>query len=164
MASQGQQGDLSALDLPPRSPSSGPLLFALHSELPDQCSPDPCDKKGTHVCQDLMGNFYCQCRDGWAGRLCSRGEAASPGEMGPPLGAAPGPGLVGDTATPACPAATGVRRLWGAASCVGAQDPRWSALKGQMGGRDPQPLKPPGGLDIWAAGVLPLPQAGLRPA
>ncbi|KAM9049336.1 growth arrest-specific protein 6 [Megaptera novaeangliae] len=41
-------------------------------KLPDQCSPDPCDKEGTQVCQDLMGNFYCQCRDGWAGRLCNR--------------------------------------------------------------------------------------------
>lgn len=63
-------------------PAQGPLLFAFHSELPDQCSPDPCDKKGTQVCQDLMGNFYCQCRDGWAGRLCDRGEAALPGEIG----------------------------------------------------------------------------------
>lgn len=62
--------------------AQGPLLFAFHSELPDQCSPDPCNKKGTHVCQDLMGNFYCQCRDGWAGRLCDRGKAALPGEMG----------------------------------------------------------------------------------
>lgn len=22
-----------------------------------------------------MGNFYCQCRAGWGGRLCDRGEA-----------------------------------------------------------------------------------------
>lgn len=29
-----------------------------------------------------MGNFYCQCRDGWAGRLCDRGKAALPGEIG----------------------------------------------------------------------------------
>ncbi|XP_058897521.1 growth arrest-specific protein 6 [Kogia breviceps] len=41
-------------------------------KLPDQCFPDPCDKEGTQVCQDLMGNFYCQCREGWAGRLCNR--------------------------------------------------------------------------------------------
>ncbi|XP_059851878.1 growth arrest-specific protein 6 isoform X2 [Delphinus delphis] len=41
-------------------------------KLPDQCYPDPCDKGGTQVCQDLMGTFYCQCRDGWAGRLCNR--------------------------------------------------------------------------------------------
>ncbi|KAJ1077458.1 hypothetical protein K5549_019982, partial [Capra hircus] len=49
-----------------------PAFVTCVQKLPDQCSPDPCDKKGTQVCQDLMGNFYCQCRDGWAGRLCSR--------------------------------------------------------------------------------------------
>ncbi|KAJ8783245.1 hypothetical protein J1605_009328 [Eschrichtius robustus] len=48
------------------------LRVVIGPELPDQCSPDPCDKEGTQVCQDLMGNFYCQCRDGWAGRLCNR--------------------------------------------------------------------------------------------
>uniref|UniRef100_A0A8C0E1P4 Growth arrest-specific protein 6 n=1 Tax=Balaenoptera musculus TaxID=9771 RepID=A0A8C0E1P4_BALMU len=52
--------------------AQGHLLLPFNSELPDQCSPDPCDKEGTQVCQDLMGNFYCQCRDGWAGRLCNR--------------------------------------------------------------------------------------------
>lgn len=40
--------------------------------LPDQCSPNPCDKEGTQVCQDLMGNFYCQCKAGWMGRLCDK--------------------------------------------------------------------------------------------
>ncbi|XP_024855952.1 growth arrest-specific protein 6 [Bos taurus] len=49
-----------------------PAFVTCVQKLPDQCSPDPCNKKGTHVCQDLMGNFYCQCRDGWAGRLCDR--------------------------------------------------------------------------------------------
>lgn len=60
----------------------GQSLLADHSlpsfdtDLPDQCSPNPCTKEGTQVCQDLMGNFYCQCRAGWGGRLCDRGEAA----------------------------------------------------------------------------------------
>ncbi|XP_016068378.1 PREDICTED: growth arrest-specific protein 6 [Miniopterus natalensis] len=40
--------------------------------LPDQCSPNPCNKEGTQVCQDLMGNFYCQCKAGWGGRLCDK--------------------------------------------------------------------------------------------
>ncbi|KAM8785549.1 growth arrest-specific protein 6 [Rhynchonycteris naso] len=40
--------------------------------LPDQCSPNPCNKEGTHVCQDLMGNFFCQCKVGWGGRLCDK--------------------------------------------------------------------------------------------
>uniref|UniRef100_A0A8P0SBU8 Growth arrest-specific protein 6 n=1 Tax=Canis lupus familiaris TaxID=9615 RepID=A0A8P0SBU8_CANLF len=56
----------------------GQSLLADHSlpsfdtDLPDQCSPNPCTKEGTQVCQDLMGNFYCQCRAGWGGRLCDR--------------------------------------------------------------------------------------------
>lgn len=57
------------------------VLLPPDSELPDQCSPDPCDKEGTQVCQDLMGNFYCQCRDGWGGRLCDRGKARWPQGM-----------------------------------------------------------------------------------
>ncbi|XP_005373989.1 PREDICTED: growth arrest-specific protein 6 isoform X1 [Chinchilla lanigera] len=40
--------------------------------LPDQCTPNPCDKQGTQVCQDLMGNFFCLCRAGWEGRHCDR--------------------------------------------------------------------------------------------
>ncbi|CAH6787066.1 growth arrest-specific protein 6 [Phodopus roborovskii] len=40
--------------------------------LPDQCTPNPCDKKGTQLCQDLMGNFFCLCKAGWEGRLCDK--------------------------------------------------------------------------------------------
>lgn len=40
--------------------------------LPDQCTPNPCDKKGTQLCQDLMGNFFCLCKPGWEGRLCNK--------------------------------------------------------------------------------------------
>ncbi|XP_021565715.1 growth arrest-specific protein 6-like, partial [Carlito syrichta] len=40
--------------------------------LPDQCTPNPCDKKGTRACQDLMGNFFCECEAGWGGRLCDK--------------------------------------------------------------------------------------------
>ncbi|XP_036897990.1 growth arrest-specific protein 6 isoform X2 [Sturnira hondurensis] len=40
--------------------------------LPDQCYPKPCNKEGTQVCQDLMGNFYCQCKAGWGGRRCDK--------------------------------------------------------------------------------------------
>ncbi|XP_008846660.1 growth arrest-specific protein 6 [Nannospalax galili] len=40
--------------------------------LPDQCTPNPCDKKGTQTCNDLMGNFFCLCRTGWEGRLCDK--------------------------------------------------------------------------------------------
>ncbi|XP_057162908.1 growth arrest-specific protein 6 isoform X2 [Ursus arctos] len=52
--------------------TKSPDFVSCVQNLPDQCSPNPCDKVGTHVCQDLMGNFYCQCRAGWGGRLCDR--------------------------------------------------------------------------------------------
>ncbi|XP_037384560.1 growth arrest-specific protein 6 [Talpa occidentalis] len=49
-----------------------PNFVSCVQNLPDQCSPNPCDREGTLLCQDLMGNFYCQCRAGWGGRLCDR--------------------------------------------------------------------------------------------
>ncbi|XP_006851616.1 PREDICTED: growth arrest-specific protein 6 [Chrysochloris asiatica] len=41
-------------------------------DLPDQCTPNPCDKEGTKACQDLMGNFYCLCKAGWGDRYCDK--------------------------------------------------------------------------------------------
>ncbi|XP_074155701.1 growth arrest-specific protein 6 isoform X2 [Sminthopsis crassicaudata] len=41
-------------------------------DLPDQCTPYPCERKGTINCQDLMGTFYCQCKTGWSGRICDQ--------------------------------------------------------------------------------------------
>ncbi|XP_047409036.1 growth arrest-specific protein 6 isoform X3 [Sciurus carolinensis] len=41
-------------------------------DLPNQCTPNPCDKEGAQLCQDLMGNFFCLCRAGWGGRLCDQ--------------------------------------------------------------------------------------------
>ncbi|XP_047576463.1 growth arrest-specific protein 6 isoform X3 [Lutra lutra] len=52
--------------------TKSPDFVSCVQNLPDQCSPNPCNKEGTQVCQDLMGNFYCQCRAGWGGRLCDR--------------------------------------------------------------------------------------------
>ncbi|KAI5269296.1 growth arrest-specific protein 6 isoform X2 [Manis pentadactyla] len=52
--------------------TKNPAFVTCVQKLPDQCSPNPCNKEGAHVCQDLMGNFYCQCKDGWGGRLCDR--------------------------------------------------------------------------------------------
>lgn len=53
------------------------IFLSFISDLPDQCSPNPCNKEGTQVCQDLMGNFYCQCKAGWGGRLCDKGKACA---------------------------------------------------------------------------------------
>ncbi|XP_059000654.1 growth arrest-specific protein 6 isoform X2 [Mustela lutreola] len=52
--------------------TKSPDFVSCVQNLPDQCSPNPCGKEGTQACQDLMGNFYCQCRAGWGGRLCDR--------------------------------------------------------------------------------------------
>ncbi|XP_032258447.1 growth arrest-specific protein 6 [Phoca vitulina] len=52
--------------------TKSPDFVTCVQNLPDQCSPNPCDKEGTQMCQDLMGNFYCQCRAGWGGRRCDR--------------------------------------------------------------------------------------------
>ncbi|XP_076991087.1 growth arrest-specific protein 6 [Tamandua tetradactyla] len=50
--------------------TKNPNFVTCAKNLPDQCTPNPCDKEGTQACQDLMGNFYCLCRPGWSGRLC----------------------------------------------------------------------------------------------
>ncbi|XP_029387781.1 growth arrest-specific protein 6 [Mus pahari] len=55
-----------------RPEDKNPDFATCVQNLPDQCTPNPCDKKGTHVCQDLMGTFFCLCTDGWGGRLCDK--------------------------------------------------------------------------------------------
>ncbi|XP_075419499.1 growth arrest-specific protein 6 [Tenrec ecaudatus] len=52
--------------------NKNPNFVTCVQNLPDQCTPNLCDMEGTHVCQDLMGNFYCMCKAGWGGRLCDQ--------------------------------------------------------------------------------------------
>ncbi|KAL2770510.1 growth arrest-specific protein 6 precursor, partial [Daubentonia madagascariensis] len=52
--------------------SRNPDFVTCVQNLPDQCTPNPCDKEGAQVCQDLMGNFFCLCNAGWGGRLCDK--------------------------------------------------------------------------------------------
>ncbi|OXB63967.1 hypothetical protein ASZ78_006838 [Callipepla squamata] len=42
------------------------------SDLPNQCSPDPCYNEGTVRCEDLKGDFYCECKRGWQGKTCDK--------------------------------------------------------------------------------------------
>ncbi|XP_069323912.1 growth arrest-specific protein 6 [Eulemur rufifrons] len=49
-----------------------PDFAACVQGLPDQCTPNPCDKEGAQACQDLMGNYFCLCHAGWGGRLCDK--------------------------------------------------------------------------------------------
>ncbi|XP_052629888.1 growth arrest-specific protein 6 [Harpia harpyja] len=51
-----------------RSPD---FLTCVHN-LPNQCSPDPCHKEGTIKCEDLKGDFYCECKRGWQGKTCEK--------------------------------------------------------------------------------------------
>lgn len=51
------------------------FFYSLHkSDLPNQCSPDPCHKEGTVKCEDLKGDFYCECKHGWQGKTCEKGN------------------------------------------------------------------------------------------
>lgn len=55
-----------------RPENKNPDFATCVQNLPDQCTPNPCDKKGTERCQDLMGNFFCLCKAGWGDRLCDK--------------------------------------------------------------------------------------------
>ncbi|XP_066401378.1 growth arrest-specific protein 6 [Molothrus aeneus] len=47
------------------------FLTCVHN-LPNQCSPNPCHKEGTVKCEDLKGDFYCECKRGWQGKKCDK--------------------------------------------------------------------------------------------
>lgn len=54
------------------------FFYSLYkSDLPNQCSPDPCHKEGTVKCEDLKGDFYCECKRGWQGKTCEKGNWVS---------------------------------------------------------------------------------------
>lgn len=39
-------------------------------EIPDQCTPIPCNKEGYIACHDGSAKFTCDCRQGWQGKRC----------------------------------------------------------------------------------------------
>ncbi|XP_017557353.1 growth arrest-specific protein 6 [Pygocentrus nattereri] len=47
----------------------GDLVTCVHN-IPNQCSPNPCNHKGTVRCEDKKGDFQCHCFTGWAGLKC----------------------------------------------------------------------------------------------
>lgn len=53
------------------------FYFLCKPDLPNQCSPDPCHKEGTVKCEDLKGDFYCECKRGWQGKKCEKGNWVS---------------------------------------------------------------------------------------
>uniref|UniRef100_A0A8C6TSN7 Growth arrest-specific 6 n=1 Tax=Neogobius melanostomus TaxID=47308 RepID=A0A8C6TSN7_9GOBI len=42
------------------------------SDIPDQCSPSPCNPRGTVRCEDKKGDFLCHCFTGWTGARCEK--------------------------------------------------------------------------------------------
>ncbi|RLW07736.1 hypothetical protein DV515_00003730 [Chloebia gouldiae] len=47
-------------------------FYPKYLDLPNQCSPNPCHKEGTVKCEDLKGDFYCECKHGWQGKKCEK--------------------------------------------------------------------------------------------
>uniref|UniRef100_A0A8C1UGS6 Growth arrest-specific 6 n=1 Tax=Cyprinus carpio TaxID=7962 RepID=A0A8C1UGS6_CYPCA len=47
------------------------LITCVHN-IPDQCSPNPCNHYGTVRCEDKKGEFQCHCFTGWSGVMCEK--------------------------------------------------------------------------------------------
>ncbi|XP_017260679.1 growth arrest-specific protein 6 [Kryptolebias marmoratus] len=47
------------------------LVTCVHN-IPDQCSPSPCNPRGTVRCEDKKGDFLCHCFTGWTGATCEK--------------------------------------------------------------------------------------------
>uniref|UniRef100_A0A8C4EAK7 Growth arrest-specific protein 6 n=1 Tax=Dicentrarchus labrax TaxID=13489 RepID=A0A8C4EAK7_DICLA len=48
------------------------LCFLTFEDIPDQCSPSPCNARGTVRCEDKKGDFHCHCFTGWTGARCEK--------------------------------------------------------------------------------------------
>uniref|UniRef100_I3J523 Growth arrest-specific 6 n=1 Tax=Oreochromis niloticus TaxID=8128 RepID=I3J523_ORENI len=47
------------------------LVTCVHN-IPNQCSPNPCNPIGTVRCEDKKGDFLCHCFTGWTGATCEK--------------------------------------------------------------------------------------------
>uniref|UniRef100_A0A8C6PEY9 Growth arrest specific 6 n=1 Tax=Nothobranchius furzeri TaxID=105023 RepID=A0A8C6PEY9_NOTFU len=45
-------------------------FYPKYTDIPDQCSPSPCNARGTVRCEDKKGDFLCHCFTGWTGASC----------------------------------------------------------------------------------------------
>ncbi|MGH0142059.1 UNVERIFIED_CONTAM: hypothetical protein FKN15_075224 [Acipenser sinensis] len=53
------------------APIRSSVLFK-SPDIPDQCSPSPCNPDGTVRCEDKQGAFTCHCFPGWTGDQCHK--------------------------------------------------------------------------------------------
>ncbi|XP_056411958.1 growth arrest-specific protein 6 isoform X2 [Hyla sarda] len=49
----------------------GPDLSTCIHNSRNQCSLNPCYELGSSTCVDLEGDFFCRCKKGWMGKICS---------------------------------------------------------------------------------------------
>ncbi|XP_077568621.1 growth arrest-specific protein 6 [Stigmatopora nigra] len=63
---------LSCLDKFGGSAKKKPDLITCVHNIPDQCSPSPCNSRGTVRCEDKKGSFLCHCFTGWTGDFCEK--------------------------------------------------------------------------------------------
>lgn len=56
-------------------------LCVSSEDIPDQCSPSPCNPRGTVRCEDKKGDFLCHCFTGWAGARCEQGTVITSAEV-----------------------------------------------------------------------------------
>uniref|UniRef100_A0A673GTL5 Growth arrest-specific 6 n=1 Tax=Sinocyclocheilus rhinocerous TaxID=307959 RepID=A0A673GTL5_9TELE len=47
-------------------------FYPKYQDIPDQCSPNPCNHYGTVRCEDKKGEFQCHCFMGWSGVRCEK--------------------------------------------------------------------------------------------
>ncbi|KAI1899687.1 hypothetical protein AGOR_G00064340 [Albula goreensis] len=47
------------------------LITCVHN-IPNQCSPSPCNPRGMVRCEDKKGDFLCHCFTGWTGSKCEK--------------------------------------------------------------------------------------------
>uniref|UniRef100_A0A667YXI8 Growth arrest-specific 6 n=1 Tax=Myripristis murdjan TaxID=586833 RepID=A0A667YXI8_9TELE len=47
-------------------------FYPKYLDIPDQCSPSPCNPRGMVRCEDKKGDFLCHCFTGWTGARCEK--------------------------------------------------------------------------------------------
>lgn len=147
-----------------RSPSSGPFSLLSTQSCLTSALQTPVTRKGPTSARTSWATSIASAETAGQGGFAAEVRLRPPGRWGHLKGRprAWAGGGHSHTSLSGCNRSEG--DFGGCQLCGGTGPSLVGSPKGQMGGRDHLASQPPGGLDIWAAGVLPLPQAGLRPA